>query len=340
MVAAAYSSGVDLDAYVLAHQGEWARLQDLSKKRRLAGFEADEMLDLYQRTATHLSYLRSTAPDPTVLQYLSTVLAKARSRAMGTRTSTWTAVAEFFVRGFPAMLYATRRWWLTVLVVNLLVALAIGWWMADHPGVQSTLLSPAEIDKLVNHDFADYYSENAAGDFAGKVWTNNAWVAAVCVAGGALGFPVILMLWENILNLGVIGGLMAAHGKASLFFGLILPHGMLELTAVFVAAGTGLQLFWSWVEPGDLTRSASFARAARSAMTIVMGLAVVLLISGVIEAFVTPSGLPTWARIGIGAIAEALFLVYVFTLGRRAAQAGVTGDVVESDRAAYAPARG
>ncbi|WP_460466268.1 stage II sporulation protein M [Calidifontibacter terrae] len=331
---------MDLDAYVLAHQGEWARLQELAKQRRLTSTDADELLDLYQRVATHLSYLRSAAPDPTVLQYLSTILAKARSRAMGARTSSWESVGEFFLRTFPAKLYTTRRWWLTVLLVNVVVAFAIGWWVADHPGVQTTLLSPSEIDKLVNHDFADYYSEHAAGDFAGKVWTNNAWVAAVCIAGGALGFPVILMLWSNIFNLGAIGGLMASHGRASVFFGLILPHGMLELTAVFVAAGTGLQLFWSWVEPGDLTRSASFARAARSAMTVAMGLVVVLLISGVIEAFVTPSDLPTWARIAIGALAEAAFLTYVFTLGRVAAREGVTGDVADFDQAAFAPARG
>ncbi len=339
MVAAAYSSGVDLDAYVLAHQGEWSRLQQLAKRRRLSGAEADELLDLYQRTATHLSYLRSTAPDPTVLQYLSTVLAKARAKAMGARTSTWASVAEFFTRSFPAMLYTTRRWWLTVLVVNVAVAFVIGWWMAFHPGMQTKLLSPSEIDQLVNHDFADYYSENAAGDFAAKVWTNNAWVAAICIAGGALGFPVILMLWSNIVNVGAMGGILASHGHAAEFFGLILPHGMLELTAVFVAAGTGLQLFWSWVEPGDLTRSASFARAARSAMTVAMGLVVVLLISGIIEAFVTPSGLPTWARIVIGIAAEVAFLAYVFTLGRSAARAGVTGDVADIDREALAPAR-
>lgn len=331
---------MDLDAYVLAHQGEWARLQQLGRRRRLTSAEADELLDLYQRTATHLSYLRSSAPDPTVLQYLSTVLAKARSAAMGVRTSTWTSVAVFFLRTFPAMLYRTRRWWLSVLVVNVVVAFAIGWWMAAHPGMQTTLLSPKEIDQLVNHDFADYYSQSAAGDFAAKVWTNNAWVAALCIAGGALGFPVIKMLWSNILNLGAIGGIMASHGRASLFFGLILPHGMLELTAVFVAAGAGLQMFWSWVEPGDLTRSASFARAARSAMTIAMGLVAVLLVSGIIEAFVTPSGLPTWARIGIGVLAELAFLVYVFTLGRAAARDGVTGDVAELDQAAYAPTRG
>jgi hypothetical protein len=50
-------------------------------------------------------------------------------------------------------------------------------------------------------------------------------------------------------------------------------------------------------------------------------------VSGAIEAFVTPSGLPTWARIGIGVVAEACFLSYVWLLGRRGVDAGETGDL-------------
>ena len=63
-----------------------------------------------------------------------------------------------------------------------------------------------------------------------------------------------------------------------------------------------------------------------------MGLVVVLLVSGVLEAFVTPSGLPTWARITIGVLAEVAFFAYVFVVGRRAAARGVTGDVDDADR--------
>ena len=52
---------------------------------------------------------------------------------------------------------------------------------------------------------------------------------------------------------------MIRHDRGDLFFGLIMPHGLLELTAVFVAAGVGLRLFWAWVAPGDRTRSQSLA---------------------------------------------------------------------------------
>jgi uncharacterized membrane protein SpoIIM required for sporulation len=142
-----------------------------------------------------------------------------------------------------------------------------------------------------------------------------------------LGLPVVYLLLQNILNVAVIGALMIDHGRGSLFWGLILPHGILELTAVFVAAGVGLRLFWAWVDPGPRTRAQSVAHEGRSAGAVALGLVLVLLVSGVIEAFVTPSGLPTWGRITIGVTAEALFLGYVFVVGRRAVSAGHTGDV-------------
>lgn len=328
---------MDLDAYIAAHRAEWQRLDELTRTRRLTGAQADEVLDLYQRVATHLSTIRSTAPDPSTVQYLSTLLARTRNRTSGTRTSAWSDLGRFFVDTFPAMLYRTRWWWGVTTALNLLVALAIGWYVARDPNVQSAFMSPEMADQVVNHDFEDYYSEFAAHEFAARVWTNNAWVAALCIAFGVLGAPVIYVLWQNVLNLGVMGGVMAGHGKASLFFGLITPHGLLELTAVFVAAGAGLRLFWSWIEPGARTRMQSLAAETRATMTIVLGLVVVLFISGLIEAFVTPSGLPTWARIAIGVVAEIAFLTYVFTLGRWAALRGETGDVDAADQAAHDP---
>jgi uncharacterized membrane protein SpoIIM required for sporulation len=129
-------------------------------------------------------------------------------------------------------------------------------------------------------------------------------------------------------------------GRLGVFFGLILPHGLLELTAVFVAAGAGLRLGWTVIDPGPRSRADALAQEGRAAAGMALGLSLVLLVSGVIEAFVTPSALPTWARIGIGCVAEALFLAYVFGLGRRAALAGETGDVAEDERGDVLPTAG
>jgi hypothetical protein len=71
----------------------------------------------------------------------------------------------------------------------------------------------------------------------------------------------------------------------------------------------------------------ALAQEGRAVVAIALGLAGVLLVSGTLEAFVTPSGWPTWARVGTGVLAELAFLAYVFVFGRRAARAGETGDL-------------
>jgi uncharacterized membrane protein SpoIIM required for sporulation len=318
---------VDLDAYVLAHAHEWQRLEELAHRRRLTGAESDELVERYQQVATHLSVVRTSAPDASLVAHLSSLLARARNRAVGTRVSSWSGFASFFTERFPAALYRLRWWWLGCLAVNVAVTAVMILWLLDNPQVEQTLFSPAEVDQLVNNDIEGYYSEYAAGHFAFQVWVNNAWVSALCLALGILGLPVVYLLFQNILNLAILGSLMHHHDRGGLFWGLILPHGLLELTAVFVAGGVGLKLFWSWVEPGSLTRTQSIAREGRTAGTVAMGLVVVLFVSGVIEGFVTPSGLPTEARVGIGVLAELAFLAYVFVLGRQAVARGVTGDV-------------
>ena len=328
---------MDLDAYVSAHRDEWARLDELSGRRRLDGVEADELIALYQRVATQLSVVRSAAPDPALVTRLSTLVTRARAAVTGGPEAAWSDLARFFTVSFPAALYRTRRWWALTMLTSLLVALAVGWWVGTHPQVQAAVASREEIRQLVQNDFEGYYSQHAASSFAAQVWTNNAWVSALCIAFGVLGLPVVYVLLQNVANLGLVGGLMAAGGRLDLFFGLILPHGLLELTAVFVAAGTGLRLFWTWVEPGGRTRTRALAEEGRAAVGVAMGLVVVLAVSGVIEAFVTPSGLPTWVRIGMGVLAEVAFLTYVLTLGRWAVRRGEIGDLAARDVADVVP---
>ena len=318
---------MDLDAYVLAHAHEWQRLEELSRRRQLSGAESDELVGRYQQVATHLSVVRTSAPDAALVAHLSSVLAHARNRAVGTRVSSWSGFALFFTERFPAALYRLRYWWLGTLVGNVVMTAVMILWLLEHPNVEQSLLSPAEVDQLVNEDFEGYYSEYAASHFAFQVWVNNAWVSALCLALGILGLPVIYLLFQNMLNLAIIGSVMTRADHGQHFWGLLLPHGLLELTTVFVAGGVGLRLFWSWIEPGSLTRAQSIAREGRTAGTVALGLVVVLFVSGLIEGFVTPSGLPTEARVGIGITAELAFLAYVFVVGRQAVLRGATGDV-------------
>ena len=182
--------------------------------------------------------------------------------------------------------------------------------------MQSTIGTPSDIDHLVNHDFESYYSEHPAASFALQVWVNNSWVAAQCIAFAILlGLPIPFVLFQNAANVGVIGGLMFHAGKADVLFGL--------LTAARTARthrgvpGRGRRYAAGLV--GDLARRPAPRPGARRAgpgrgRRSRSGLVAVLLVSGLIEALVTPSPLPTFVRIGIGVLAEVAFLAYVVLL--------------------------
>ncbi|MDT0532434.1 stage II sporulation protein M [Micromonospora sp. DSM 115977] len=310
---------VDLDAYVAEHGGQWRRLEELSGRGRLDAAEVDELVALYQRATTQLSVLRSRSPDPALVSQLSQVVLRARARLTGRPRPSWAAVGRFFVAGFPAAVYRAWPWWCGVATGFSLLSLFLIWFVAGNPQTAAAFIGEAAAADLVESGFAGYYTEFSAPTFAFHLWTHNAWLAAQCLAAGVLIVPVLYLLWQNALNIGVVGGVMVAYGRADVFFGLITPHGLLELTGVFVAAGVGLRIGWAWIAPPtQLTRGQSVARAGREGILVAVGLVGLFAVSAVIEAFVTPAPVPIPLRVAVGAAVWLAFLAYVVLLGRRA----------------------
>jgi uncharacterized membrane protein SpoIIM required for sporulation len=328
---------VDLDAFVTEHGGEWNRLRTLvgRPRRKLTATEIDEMVVLYRRTATHLSVVQSRSPDPTLVAWLSRLVLQARAAVTPSTGSSWSALARFFTVSFPVEVYRAARWWGSTAVGFVVLSAVLIVIVADDP---TRYVSQDKIDQLINHDFEAYYSSAPPQNFAFAVWTNNAFFTAISLAGGVLLLPGLLVLWNTGFNLGLIGGVMVANGRSDVFFGLILVHGLLELTCIFIAAGVGLRIGWAWIAPGPLrTRTRAVAEAGRSGMVVALGLAVPLLVSGGVEAFVTPMPLPAVAKVAFGALVWLAFLAYVLILGFAAARRAETGDVAATEREAFAP---
>jgi uncharacterized membrane protein SpoIIM required for sporulation len=326
---------MDLDALVVARTPAWQRLDALARARRLTGAEADDLVRLYRATATDLSTVRSAAPDPEVVTRLSQLLGRARARIAGAHEPRWAQVARFFVVLLPAALYRVRWWTFGVAAAFVAVAAVAGWWVATNPDALAAMGTPEQRQAYVDQAFAAYYDPSLG--FAAMVWTNNAWVTAIAVASGVTGVLPLYLLGQNAINVGAAGGLMAHYGAFGTYLQLITPHGLLELTCVFVAGAAGLRIFWSWIDPGPRPRSRALAEEGRALTTVAAGLVVALAASGLVEAFVTGSAMPWGAKIAIGACVLVAFWTYVLVLGRRAARAGETGDL-SADRAGYAVA--
>jgi uncharacterized membrane protein SpoIIM required for sporulation len=323
---------MDVDAFSEVHRPDWERLDELVRRRRLTGPESDELLMLYQRVSTHLSMIRSVAPEGELSGALSMRLSRARTRFTGARSHFLEDTALFFAVSLPAAFYRIR--WLTVVIGVLFVGTAwlYGAWVVNTPGVIAALGTDEELRRYVEEDFTNYYSENPAASFAGQVWTNNAWIALQAVAFGVTGIWAPWILYQNAQGVGLAGGMMAAYDKLDIFFLYILPHGMMELTAIFISGAAGLRIFWAWVAPGRRTRAAALSEEGRSLITVALGLVLVLFVSGLVEGFVTPSSLPHWLRLGIGFLVFSGYWAYTLILGGRAVRAGHTGDLSALDR--------
>ena len=296
------------------------RLDALSRRRKLSGAEVDELVTLYRRTSQQLARLQSHSPEPELVAGLSAVLARARGKIVGSTPDTWAEVARFFTHRFPGAVYRAAGWWLSVAVVFLGVVAAVAVWLAVDDSARETLGIQQNTASVTapGGSFETYYSEHPNDAFAALVWTNNAWVSALALFLGVLVLPVLYLLFMNALNVGVTAGLMADAGRLDSFFGFLLPHGILELTAIFIAGGAGLKLGWTLIDPGRTSRAEAVAKQGRSTAVIALGLIPTLLAAGLLEGFITPSPLPTPLRIGCGLVVEVAFLAYIVAAGRRA----------------------
>ena len=316
---------MDIDRYLARNQEAWTRLQQLTRRARrgpshLSAEELDELVRLYQRTSAHLSYVRTYYRDAGLTARLTTLVADAGAVIYGARGGTMKAVGRFFAATFPAAVWHNRRFVLVAAALTFLPSLALGAWLAGSDRAVDASAPDAVREAYVEEDFEAYYSSEPAGQFAAKVFVNNVQVSIMAFAAGILLCVVTAgILVVNGANLGFAAGLFYAAGEAPRFWGLILPHGLLELTAVVVAGGAGLRLGWTIIDPGDRLRGEALAEEGRRAVVIVLGLILAFAIAGLIEGFVTGSPLPTSVRVGIGVTVEVAFLLYVGVLGSQAA---------------------
>jgi len=329
---------VDIDRFIARNAPTWDRLDELSSRagrglRRLSPSEVDELVEKYQRVSSHLSHARVAYADAGLTARLTRLVSQANGVIYASRSRTMRAVADFFAWRFPAAVWQSGRFVAVSAALLLVPALAVGTWLATSDEALEASAPEAVRAAYLEEDFEDYYSSEPATQFATEVTVNNIQVAITAFASGVmLCLPAAFIMVFNGANLGFAGGLFAEAGELGKFFGLILPHGLLELSAVVVAGAAGLRLGWSVIAPGDRTRGQALGDEARRAGVIALGLVLAFAVAGLIEGFITGRGVPTGLRVGIGVAAEVAFVAWIVVQGRAATARGVTGELGELDR--------
>lgn len=305
---------MDIDAFVATHQGAWWRLQQLTDRARkitqLSPDELDEMVHLYQRVGANLATARvDYADDAPLVNRLTLLVADAHGVLYGQRdTEVRRGIAQFATVTFPAAVYSLRRFIAVAALLTFLPWAVFQIWLAISPTAFDVAAPDAAAQQYINQDFEDYYSNQPSQNFATQVFLNNVRVGFLAFAAGILLCVVTaaLLVW-NGANVGVAGGLFTHVGQWDKFWGLILPHGMLELSAVIVAGAAGMRLGWTVIDPGDRPRFPALVDEARRMGSVLVGLVVAFLLAAVVEGFVTGRPWPTTVRVGIGVLVFWLF---------------------------------
>jgi uncharacterized membrane protein SpoIIM required for sporulation len=283
---------VKLDRFLEQREPGWTGLEELlrqagAKPERLGPERLRRLGSLYRAAAADLAFARRAYPHDPVTRRLERLVLDAR-QAVYADAGTRRSLRWFLSRGYWQRV-RERPWALAAALLMLFGPMALAAvWAIDDPAAAIGVV-PAEFQGAA--DPGGGTRSLSGGDQAAlssQIFTNNIRVTFLAIAGGILGGLGTAAV--TIFNGGFIGaivGLTIENGSSSELLRLIVPHGVLELTCIAIAASAGLRIGWALVDPGTLTRGESLRREARPAMELVLGTMPWLVLAGLVEGFVT-----------------------------------------------------
>jgi uncharacterized membrane protein SpoIIM required for sporulation len=313
-----------IQRFVESRRDRWERLETLLQaleQRRGARLERSEILDvgrLYREATADLARIQAFGsgegpPDPLEV-YLNRLVARAHGQVYRSQSPGWGRLWEFLRVTLPETVRETGPWTLLALAVFLLGFL-LGFALAlVDDGFPPLIVSPSLI-RMVEDGKVWFDSILAVRPLASSlIMTNNISVTFLAFGLGiSLGLGTLYIMAFNGLMVGVLAALCHGHGLDIPFWSFVLPHGVIELTAIFMAGGAGLLLGGALVAPGDLPRRDALVHRGRKAVRLVLGCVPLLVVAGVVEAFVSPAPISAGLKFAVAGLLLALLLLYLLS---------------------------
>ncbi|MBV8083779.1 MAG: stage II sporulation protein M, partial [Chloroflexi bacterium] len=272
----------------------------------------------YRRLAGDVAVAQRDFSRDMLTAQLNALAARAHMRVYQAPAGSWKRAAGFFAVGFPRRVRAS--WPFVALAAGLMLAPAIVACLACLISQEARdALVPAGMQEVLARGETWTNIEPAARPYMTTVlFTHNIEVSFLAFAGGLLaGLGSMLALTFNGLLLGALLGAAQHYGVLPLLGGFVSAHGWLELTSITIAGSAGLRVGWAELHPGLLRRRDALAKAGRQAVELVLGTLPVFVVAGLVEANVSPSSLPLWAKLVIGPALWVLLLAWLSLAGRR-----------------------
>jgi len=311
------------DAFVAGRRAGWQELESRmaqAHRGRLRGVSPGDLERfgvLYRRASSDLAIARRDFPDDAVTEYLNDLCARAHPLLFRGSPLRPSALPQFFATGLPRIFRAAAPYVLASLGFTLVGFLA-GWLAVSlRPDIASTLIPNSYFDKMARGEVPPGLPD--APFDASYIITNNIRVALIAFAGGVLlGIPTAAALLLNGWTLGTIAAAIHRDGLDLRFWSIIAPHGIIELSVIVFAGAAGLMLGDAILRPGLRRRTDALAAAAGRAVYLAVGMALLLVIAGLFEAFVSPQDLPEGAKYAIAAANGTWLYSWLLLSGRTA----------------------
>jgi uncharacterized membrane protein SpoIIM required for sporulation len=308
---------------------EFQRLAERAAARGLDSFAAHELPDFaarYREVAADLARARTYGCDDDTRARLERLAAAGHNALYREERSTWPRIWQVLARECPAAIVGARGYVLVAFLCFAAPAAAGYALMRQQPALAAELLPEVMLRRAeagaARQAEGKRYVDVSAEDrplMASGIITNNVRVAIACFAGGIfLGVGSLILVGFNGLAIGASAGHFANAGVLGYLLEFILGHGLLELFAIWVAAAAGFLLGRSVVAPGDLQRADALVLSGRRAVRMVGGAAVLLVVAGLIEGFVSAGTGGLVVRAGASAFSLAFLAIYLLN-GRQAA---------------------
>ena len=296
----------------------WEELEKLLTRCGTSGVNALSRRELrslsllYRQVASDLSILRQDQSGRLYATHLNRLLARAHNIIYIGKGGSPLGVLLFFTRTYPQVFQRNFNYVLAAFIVFLAGGVAGLLATLYNPSFQLQVLGPTMVETIERHKMWTH-SVVAIKPVAGSaIMTNNLSVTFMTFAMGiTAGLGTVYMLFFNGLLLGVIGTACWLNQMSLQLWSFVVSHGVLELPAIFIAGGAGLRVAQGLLFPGLLSRKDSVQAAGAEAIQLLLGTIPMLVIAGILEAFLSPTSEPVLLKFSVGLGLFVLLVLYL-----------------------------
>ena len=304
-----------------AHAREWDEFEAFLDHKK--SFDPAEMPARFRRISQSLALAAERHYSADLVDRLNRLALRGHYALYANQRRESQQILDFMLGGFPRLV---REEWRLVLAAALLffgpLLLLIALLQA-FPDFVHYLLSPGQIANFhemydpANRRLGMREADTSMAMFGFYIW-NNVRIGFQTFAGGlAAGVGSAYFLGANGVIIGAVAGYLTQVGYTETFWSFVAGHSSLELLAIVLSGAAGFKLGMAVIAPGNRTRKAALVAAARPAVRIMYGAAIMFFAAAFVEAFWSPiTEIGFVPKVIVGTAGWVLLLAYFLFAGR------------------------